>query len=74
MDDIDHIIKEIVRRFFQEEGHTKISARTIAKKGNIPIRVVTRHISHHHIDLCWEKRDKGIIILQQEIYRKEGDE
>ena len=37
MDDIDHIIKEIVRRFFQEEGHKKISARTIAKKGNIHV-------------------------------------
>jgi hypothetical protein len=65
MDDIDHIIKEIVRRFFQEEGHTKISARTIAKKGQIPIRVVSAHISRHDLELCWEKRDKGIIILNK---------
>ena len=68
MDDIDHIIKEIVRRFFQEEGHTKISARTIAKKGQIPIRVVSAHISRHDLDLLWERRSRGIIILNSEMH------
>jgi hypothetical protein len=64
MDDVDRIIKEIVERFFRE-GHTKISTRTIASKTNISLRVVTAHIVRHDLDLQWERRSRGLIILSQ---------
>lgn len=69
MDDIDRIIKEIVERFFRE-GHVKISARTIARRGNIPVKVVSGHISRHDLNLSWERRDRGIIILKNGMHQR----
>lgn len=64
MDDVDRLIKEIIDRFFRE-GHTKISTRTIASKMNMSLRVVSSHISRHDLDLQWERRSRGLIILNQ---------
>ena len=69
MDDVDRIIKDIVERFFQE-GHLKISARTIARRSNISVRAVSVHISRHDLDLLWEKRDRGIIILKNGMHQR----
>lgn len=62
MDDIDRTIKEVVAEFFHE-GHIKISSRTIAARAKTSVRVVSTHISRHDLGLCWEKRDRGIIVL-----------
>ena len=64
MDDVDRIIKETVERFFRE-GHTKISTRTIASKTSMSLRVVTAHIVRHDLDLQWERRSRGLMILNQ---------
>ena len=69
MDDVDRVIKEIVERFFSA-GHCKISTRTIASKTNMSLRVVTAHIVRHDLDLLWEKRDRGIIILKNGMHER----
>ncbi|MCL4345414.1 MAG: hypothetical protein M1375_01450 [Candidatus Thermoplasmatota archaeon] len=69
MDDIDRIIQEIVDDFFRK-GHSKISTRTVAKKGGMSVRCVSKHIAMHNLNLSWEKRDRGIIILSKNMGRK----
>lgn len=69
MDDIDLIIQEIVDDFFRE-GHSKISAKTVARKGGMSVRCVAKHIASHNLDLSWEKRDRGIVILNKNMGRK----
>ena len=69
MDDVDRIIKEIVERFFRE-GHIKISARTIASETNISLRIVSSHISRHDLQLPWERRDRGIVILKNGMHQR----
>jgi hypothetical protein len=64
MDDIDRIIKDVVERFF-EEGHAKISARIIARKTNVPLKVVCSHITKHELKIEWEQRARGIVVIKK---------
>ena len=69
MDDIDRIIREIIDKFFSD-GHDKISLRKVAREARISYISASRHITGHELNLSWERRSRGIIILKNEPNHK----
>jgi hypothetical protein len=67
---IDQLIKDIIEEYFQD-GHTRISARIIAKKTGITLQKVTYCIRNNlQGEYKIEKRSRGFVVVRQ--YEKEG--
>jgi hypothetical protein len=62
---VDRRIVEMIRQHFAS-GHSKITCRNIARRTSFSVQLVSSRISRHDLDLEWERRSHGIVVVRTE--------
>ena len=69
MDEINRIISDIIDKVFSG-GHEKISLRKVAREAKISYSNASRYVTGPKLNLSWEKRSRGIIILKNGMHHR----